>query len=348
MRCWHVTTLTTHYPTTSMSSKLVASTSCQIWRRIARAFGFLILFVGMLVGCNQRLYRLRADKEVKYLVVQKSNDPRWDLHNFTIGMDPRSRYFDPTDPDGVPMPFDDPASHRYMHCVAAKKGYPCWHMYGDWYGLENPRWKDVLTRYNEVKEDGSVRLSMNGSVCLAQVHSSDFRTQVETIYLSALDVSTERYRFDVQFFGDSSTVYNAAGKALSPAGTQNTLTVGEPPGSPAGSPAVNSIAFNKMFATGGELVVGIANSFVWQFAGKDSNSASSLLNFAFVQPLLKGGGRVVALETLTRAERRSIVQLTRFPTLPPGLLRAGHGRQFVCRSGRRTPTHRWFFGGHGL
>ena len=90
----------------------------------------------MLAGCSQAKYRMAADKEVKYLVDQKSNDPRWDLPNFTIGMDPRSRYFDPTDPDGAPMPYDDPAAHRYMHCIDGKKGYPCWHMYGDWYKLE--------------------------------------------------------------------------------------------------------------------------------------------------------------------------------------------------------------------
>ena len=81
-----------------------------------------------LSGCTQQYYRIQADKEVKYLVTQKSNDPRWEYDSFTIGMDPRSRYFDPTDPDGPPMPYDDPASHLYMHCVAGKKAYPCWHM----------------------------------------------------------------------------------------------------------------------------------------------------------------------------------------------------------------------------
>ena len=102
-------------------------------------------------------YRLAADKEVNYLVAQKSNDPRWDYPTFTIGMDPRSRFFDPTDPDCPPMPYDDPASHRYMHCLAGKKGYPCWHMGGDWYELENPRWREVLTKYNEVDQDGAIK-----------------------------------------------------------------------------------------------------------------------------------------------------------------------------------------------
>ncbi len=271
----------------------------------------------MLAGCSQAKYRMAADKEVKYLVDQKSNDPRWDLPNFTIGMDPRSRYFDPTDPDGAPMPYDDPAAHRYMHCIDGKKGYPCWHMYGDWYKLENPRWKQLLTQYNEVTPDGAVKLTMNGSVCLAKVHSDPYRDQIEAIYLSALDVSTERFRFDVQFFGDSSTVFTHAGQAVSPInGEQNKLTVGQP--SPAGNPfsfatgVPNSYQFNKTFATGGQLIVGFANSFVWQFAGHDSNNAVSLLNFNLVQPLLRSGGRVVALETLTRAERNLLYDLRAF------------------------------------
>jgi len=118
--------------------------------------------VCLLTGCSQMFYRVQADKEVKYLVTQKSFDPRWAYFNFTIGMDPRSRYFDPTDPDGPPMPYDDPASHLYMHCVAGKKAYPCWHMYGDWYGLENPAWKELLLQYNEFNDEGALKLTMNG------------------------------------------------------------------------------------------------------------------------------------------------------------------------------------------
>lgn len=258
-----------------------------------------------LSGCSRTIYRLRADKEAKYLVTQKSNDPRWDLLDFTIGMDPRSRFFDPTDPDCPPMPYDDPASHRYMHCLAGKKGYPCWHMNGDWYPLENPRWKDLLSQYNETTENGAIKLTMNGSVCLAQVHSPNYRTQIETIYLTALDVSTERFRFDVHFFGNSNTVFTHSGSATSPLGEQNTLFQGAT--APGGT-----LRMEKEFSTGAELIVGFANSVVWQFAGPDTNMTSSLLNFSFVQPLLRGGGRVVALEQLTIVERTLLANLRQF------------------------------------
>ncbi len=308
--------------------------------------------VCVLVGCSQAKYRMAADKEVKYLVEQKSNDQRWDFPNFTIAMDPRSRYFDPTDPDGAPMPYDDPAAHRYMHCVAGKKGYPCWHMYGDFYQLENPKWKQLLSQYNQVTEDGAVKLTMNGSVCLGQVHSDPYRDQVEQVYLSALDVSTERFRFDVQFFGDSATAFTHAGAAQSPLGEQNKLTVGQP--SPLGNPfsfntgVPNSFQVNKTFATGGQLLVGFANSFVWQFAGQDTNNATSLISFNFIQPLLRSGGRVVALETLTRAERNLLYDLRAFERYRQGFYCTTTVGNSIAGGVQSVPRIGGLLGGTGL
>ncbi|MBI3837788.1 MAG: TolC family protein [Planctomycetia bacterium] len=293
-------------------------------RRAAAVAGMLASLVFVLTGCNRTMYRLRADKEVKYLVEQKSNDPRWDLHSFTIGMDPRSRYFDPTDPDRPPMPYDDPAAHRYMHCIDGKKAYPCWHMNGNRYGLENPRWKELLAQYNEVTPEGAIKLTMNGSVCLAQIHSADYRTQIETIYSSALDLSTERYRFDVQFFGDSNTVFNHANTVAANGKHTESNTLSQLPvtvgANGAALPATYQI--QKQFATGGELLVGFANTFVWQFAGTNTTTTNSLFNFAFIQPLLRGGGRVIALETLTLAERTLLYNLRAFQRYRQGFYAA--------------------------
>ena len=309
--------------------------------RAAVALGSIACLLSLLAGCSRLKYRLMADKEVKYLVEQKSNDPRWDYPSFTIGMDPRSRYFDPTDADNPPMPYDDPASHRYMHCINGKKGWPCWHMGGDWYYLENPRWKELLSQYNEMTEDGALKLTMNGSVCLAQVHSSDYRSQVETIYQSALDVSTERFRFDVQFFGNSNTVFTHLGQERTGAGETNTLLQGN-------IPSDTTYAIRKHFSTGADLLVGFANSFVWQFAGPDSNSASSLLNFSLIQPLLRGGGRAVALEQLTILERALLANVRVFERYRQGFYAAitvGTGAAGPVLGPQRRGG---FFGGTGL
>jgi hypothetical protein len=298
------------------------------------AAGIAVCWICLFGGCNRILYRLRADKEVKYLVSQKSNDPRWQYDGFTIGMDPRSRFFDPTDADWPAMPYDDPAAHRYMHCLAGKKDYPCWHAGGDWYGLENPAWKRLLAQYNEVNEEGALKLTMNGSVCLAQMHSSDYRTQIETIYLSALDVSTTRFGFDVQFFGNSNTVFD---HEKSP-GARETNTLRQD----------TNFLIDKTFSTGGELMVGVANSIVWQFAGPDTNTNTSLLNFNFVQPLLRGGGRVVALETLRIVERVLLYNLRSFQRYRQGFyvnVTVGNGNVGVVQGPLRRGG---FLGNTGL
>ena len=77
-----------------------------------------------------------------------------------------------------------------------------------------------------------------------------------------------------------------------------------PGGGPVDQLSVDSdLQRQKRFAAGGELVVGLANSIMWQFAGPDSHSNMSLLNFTFVQPILRNGSRRYVLELLTIVER---------------------------------------------
>src|SRR5688572_10095139 len=61
-------------------------------------------------GCRSReWFHRRADADVYARVAEKSTDPRWAQPYYSIETDPRSRYFDPTNPDRPPMPQDDPA-----------------------------------------------------------------------------------------------------------------------------------------------------------------------------------------------------------------------------------------------
>jgi outer membrane protein TolC len=241
-------------------------------------------------GCSLRDYRLGADNEAYHVVAEKSNDPRWAQPGFNIELDPRSRYFDPFDPDCQPMPPDDPAAHVYMHCVDGKKGWPCWHCNGDRQDLENPRWRERLVEYAEITEEGEILLSLDSALRMAYIHSPSFQEQLETLYLSALDVTTERFRLDTQFFGGNTTDYRHLG-FLRAGGEDNRLRTN------------TDFRVERRFATAGELLVGFANSFVWQFAGPNTSSALSMLEFNLLQPLLRGAGRDRALETLTRVER---------------------------------------------
>ncbi len=302
------------------------------------------LLLTVLSGCSLQDYVLQANNDVQRVVAQKSNDPRWAQPGFTIDMDPRSRFYDPYDPVKQPMPPDDPASHVYMHCVNCMKGWPCWHCNGDRGELENPSWRDRLGEYVEMDEDGNAILSLESALQLAYMHSPDYQDQLETVYLSALDVTTERFRLETQFFGGNTTRYdhlgrllpgsgNVPGGQLRPGGESNRLAT------------TNDFQINKNFATAGELMVGFANSFVWQFAGPDRNTgAFSLLNFSLVQPLLRGAGRDIALERLTRVERGMLSNLRQLERYRQGFytdVAVGQGVGGVSRLGG-------FQGGTGL
>ncbi len=318
------------------------------------------LAIGSAGGCHRAMYRQQADDEARALVEEKSCDPRWALPCFNIEMNPASRYYDQYDPVKPPMPPDDPESHELMHCVYGKKGWAKWHENGDRSGLENPVWQQCLDQYVTRSTSGAYVLRLEDSMRLALIHSPNYQQQLETLYLSSLDVSTERFRLQTQFFAGNATTYNTRGRlggTIPSGGVGNTTpsgTAGVPFGGGSGGAqslgagrqqigtttptftgtAIDPITgipipltvtgtpipitrrlgsdqlntttgaqFQRRFATAGELVVGFANTFVWQFAGPDQQASASLASFAFLQPLLKNGGKVIGLERLTLAER---------------------------------------------
>lgn len=308
-------------------------------------------------GCSRQHYRLQADYEVHDLVAEKSNDPRWAVDDFSIDVDPRSRYFDSYDPDRPPMPPDDPASHQYMHCVACKKGWPHWHDDGDRIELENPLWRADLAQYAPMNEKGEVVLDVDAALKLAYIHSPDYQNQLETLYLSALDVSTERFRLDTQFFGGADARYTHDGSLIPSqlvysetlqryvvrpeidGNELNRLNVGRT------STSSPSLQLTRKFATAGELLVGFANSFVWEFTGGDANLTSSIANFRLIQPLLQGAGRNIALEQLTIVERVLLGNLRAFERYRQGF----YTRVAIGELGVSGPSRRGgFLGGTGL
>ena len=261
---------------------------------------YLVLLLAMVsLGCSRAKYRMQADQEVHHLIGSVSQNPRWPLPHYTIEPNPQSRMFDPHNPDRPPMPPDDPAAHELMHCVDCKPGFPCWHMSGDTPFVENPDWKGFVP----LDEQGQLKLDIRGAVSTALLNSPNYQRQLEELYLSALDVTFERFRFDTQFFGGYEAFYETIGPDRAD-GPSNELDL-----------STRNIAARKMFAGGGSLVVGLANSLIWEFTGSDRHTALTLLDFSLVQPLLRFGGRARVLERLTIAERAllaNVRQMERF------------------------------------
>lgn len=269
--------------------------------RRARLRAAVICMVGIVSsvtsGCHRAYYRAQADQEAYCIidekVVHSAERPPEPLR---IELDRRSRMFNPFDPDRPPMPVDDPRSHRYMHFVDGRRGYPLWHANGQTNAAESPDWWQFLP----LDQDGVLSLDADTSVRLALLHSPTYQQQLETLYLSALDVSSERFRFDTQFFG-------GVGTTLDVTNSSNPLV-----GSSTRAGLRPTAQMRRSFATGADLVVNFANSLVWELSGPNAQSASTMVDFTLIQPLLRGAGRDRVLERLTLSERRLLANVRTF------------------------------------
>lgn len=300
-----------------------------------RLTAILLLAVAVAAnGCSRAHYRRQADTEVNCILDNKSIAAGLPPGEFRIGVDPRSRMFDPDDPDCPPMPPDDPTSHQLMECVDCKPGSPCWKHLGQTPYVENPSWESYLPR----DEEGNVMLDLPGAVELALLESTDYQQQLESLYLSGLDVTFERFRFDTQFFGGTSIFFTSEGRERG-GGSSSSLLEVEPLRSG------NRLRAERLTATGGELVVGLANSLMWQFSGQDEYSSRTLLDFNLVQPLLRAGGRTRVLERLTISERALLANVRQMERYRGGFyLNVVTGRDPGQGPSRRGGV----FGGSGL
>ena len=257
-----------------------------------------------LIGCHRGYYRRQADMEASRLIREKAVDRRWNTAQGTIDIDPQSRMFDPFSKDHPPIPPDDPASHQLMRNVDQKEGYPHWHSNGDTNHVENPVWKSYLP----INEKGQVVLTLERAYKLALIHSPELQEQRETLYLSALDVSLERFGFDTQLFSGFNSFLTTQGRLLN--GGRSSTTLSNQLGVNGGG-----INLQRMGITGANFAVGLANTILINFSGNNTQTANSLIDFSLIQPLLQGAGRERILEALTQSERTllaNVRQLERF------------------------------------
>lgn len=258
----------------------------------------------LIAGCHRGFYRRQADAEARRLITEKAGE-RWNSATGGIEIDPMSRMFDPFSADHPPIPPDDPAAHKFMHEVDHKPGYPHWHANGNIDSVENPTWRSYLP----TDEEGKVVLSLSDAYRLALIHSTDLQQQRETLYLSALEVSIQRFGFDSQLFTGFNSFIESQGRFNTGTGQSSTNITS--------SLGANGEGFqaSRLGITGANFVVGLANTILWEFSGNNTTSANSLINFSLVQPLLRDAGRERILESLTQAERTllaNVRQLERF------------------------------------
>jgi hypothetical protein len=135
---------------------------------------------------------------------------------------------------------------------------------------------------------------------LGFLNAPDFQTLREQLYLTALAVTAERFAFIAQPFVTEQVIRQSAGKQTG--------------GNPYNGWVSNATAgFTKSFSTGALLLFNFANSTVYNLGPNNGGTTTlSTINLDMVQPFLAGGGRSVALEPLTQAERDLVYAIRQF------------------------------------
>ncbi|MFO1004859.1 MAG: TolC family protein [Planctomycetaceae bacterium] len=262
----------------------------------------VIVFAWTASGCSRSFWRKQADTDAYEVIGEKQNDQRWMLPRVDLTADPDSRFYDPYDPDFGPLPPDDPAANVYMHYVDGMRGSKSWHKMGESMSIENPQW---LMRYgltpammNPDTQDYTGQLpelkglTLADCVELSQMHSRELQSQLEDLYLTALDVTWQRFQFDVRYLG-------IAGNE--PTGVLVDSIVPNGPGDK--MRMAGAFGVTQLLPAGGQIVAELTNNTLWLFTSPNSTSSNSALSYAVVQPLLFGAGRKVVLEKLTQSER---------------------------------------------
>lgn len=143
-------------------------------------------------------------------------------------------------------------------------------------------------------------LNLEQTVELGFFNSREFQGERESLYLTALPVTTERFAFIAQPFFNEQVVREEAG-AQSVVGKARNWTFNTTAG------------FTKLFSTGALLLFNFANQTVYNLGGGNSGTTSvSLASLDIVQPLLSGAGWAVTLEPLTQAERNLLYAIRDF------------------------------------
>ena len=79
----------------------------------------LVVAAGVLAavaGCSRQAFRERADRDVEAVISQKNVVPQWQVQNWHVYPDPRSRFADVSNPDFPPYPPDENRQHRLIAC----------------------------------------------------------------------------------------------------------------------------------------------------------------------------------------------------------------------------------------
>jgi len=126
---------------------------------------------------------------------------------------------------------------------------------------------------------------------IAAENSRDFQNSRESLYLTALDLTLERWRFGW---------ISNAGVGVAGTGAGNTTDEVS---------ASGDLGLSRLLGDGGQIVAGIGIDLFRLLSSGPGEGADGVLSLSFTQPLLRGAGRRIVLEPLTQAERDLVYEV---------------------------------------
>jgi outer membrane protein TolC len=145
------------------------------------------------------------------------------------------------------------------------------------------------------------KIRLLDAVAIAAENNRDYQRQKEQVYLSALDLTFQRYQFENHYGVSSDYQWTSIDNPGDNGRTrQGSLTT--------------SLSITRQLETGGLLVFDFTNTLLKNFTGitfsngKDT-TYGSLMDITFSQPLLRGAGFTIAEEPLVQSERDVYYQM---------------------------------------
>ncbi len=274
-------------------------------------------------GCSRQSFRERTDKDVEAIISQKNVVPQWQVQNWHVYPDPRSRFADPSNPDFPPYPPDDYAAKVLSPNPQRPGRGGVGRHEGDGYIQQITEW-DAQNRAEDaagqsataqpptagtgtagsayqnalLSNERTYRIRLDQAVELGLYNSREFQDRREDLYLAALPVSLERFGFSAQAFAAEQVILSLGGRETNPAGQQWQIGT--------------SVGFGRQFSTGASLLVQLANQVVVDLSSGRPTVSVGTLGLTLTQPFLRGGGFAVTLEALTQAERSLVYAIRSF------------------------------------
>ena len=283
-------------------------------------------------GCTRAYYHDYADNDVYRILKERLFDWRWQVPERAVEAPAISRMADHNDPNHEAIVTDEVAARRFQVSSRFPFEYHGWKKRG-MTPIEDLSWQPFVP----LESDGKVLLSKDSIMRIGMINSRDYQFAYENVYLSALSLTLARFQFMIQGYSNWGAFYSplTAGGVIanSPTATFGTVSSGGTSGAtsgatsgvtaaatPAPAPpnlnnqlqlaAANGFLLNLM--SGGQLLVNLANSIVFEYSNKGVQVVSPNLTVSFVQPLLRGAWARIVTQGLSLQERSVLYNIRSF------------------------------------